>query len=146
MDRRLIVTMAFTGYLVGGALFAIAQSAAGVTYTESQVEFIVLVGYLGPLLAMGFVWVKNYGYGAPLLVGTTATTCWFVVYFFFVHDNPANVGAVTGDSAGAYTASVVAVVALSLVTALTGTWLWYCESDGFREAVDDVIRPTDARE
>lgn len=146
MDRRLIVTVAFIAHFIGGALFAIAASVTDATLTDGQLEFVVIVGYLIPTLAMGLLWMRNYVYGAPLLVGSTLSTGWFVVYFFLIQDNPANVAAVTGEGAVAYLAAVVAVVVGSLLTALVGLWAWYAESEEFRSRVDRVIRPPDYRE
>ncbi|MFP9059152.1 hypothetical protein ACLI4R_01330 [Natrialbaceae archaeon A-chndr2] len=143
MDRRLIVTAAFMTHLLGGGMLAIAQSTAGVNFTEGQLEFLVLIGYGGPLIAMGLIWLKNYAYGAPLLFATTTANCWFVIYFFLIHDNPANVGAVSGPGSGAYLYATIAVVVGSLVSAVAGLWLWYGTSDGFRSAVDDLVRPSE---
>lgn len=125
-------------------MLAIAATVASVEFTEGQLEFMILVGYLGPTAGIGLVWVKNYAYGAPLLFGSAASGCWFAIYFFFVNENPANVTAVTGDGAGAYQSAMVAVVVGSLVTAGAGVWLWYRESDGFRDAVDGVVRPSNS--
>lgn len=135
--------MAFVAYLVGSGLFAVAQSVAAVEFTDGQAEFLVLIGVLGPIVAMVLVWAKNYRYGAPLLVATTATTGWFSLYFFAVHDNPANVSNV---ARGAYTYAVVAIVFVSVVTGAVGAWLWYVENEGFRSAVDRVIFPPESRE
>ncbi|MFP9193494.1 hypothetical protein [Natronosalvus vescus] len=144
MDRRLIVTVPFVVHLLGGGMFALSQSMATVSFTESQVEFLVLVGYLAPLVGMALIWLKNYDYGAPLLAGSAAATCWFVVYFFLLHDNPANVASVTGSGSGSYTASVIGVVVGSLATAGAGFWLWYRENDWFRSTVDGVLRPSES--
>ncbi|WP_242695497.1 hypothetical protein [Halomontanus rarus] len=146
MDQRLIVTVAYIFHAVGGAMLAIAATVASVEFTDGQLEFMILVGYLGPTAGIGLVWVKNYAYGAPLLFGSAASGCWFAVYFFFVNENPANVAAVTGDGAGAYQSAMIAVVVGSLVTAGAGVWLWYRESAAFRDAIDGVVRPSDSSE
>ncbi|MFP8956204.1 hypothetical protein ACLI4Y_05710 [Natrialbaceae archaeon A-CW3] len=145
MDRRLIVTVPFAAHLLGGGMLALAQSVAAVSFTESQLEFLILVGYLSPLVGMALIWLKNYDYGAPLLAGSAVTTCWFVVYFFLIHNNPANVASVTGSGSGAYTASVIAVVVGSLTTAGAGFWLWYRENEWFRSTVDGVLRPSESQ-
>lgn len=146
VDQRLVVTVPFITHLVCGAMLALAYSMASVQFTQGQLEFLVIVGYVTPLAAMGLIWVKNYVYGAPLLFGSAIANCWFSVYFFLVHENPVNVFWVSGDGASAYTAAVVAVVMGSLLTAGTGVWLWYRESDGFRSTVDGIVRPPDSRE
>lgn len=146
MDRRLIVTSAFTAYVVAGALFALGASVTDATFTEGQLEFVVVVGYLLPTLALGLVWLRNYAYAAPLLAGSALATSWFVTYFFVLEDNPANVAAVSGDGASAYLASVVGLVAASLVIALVALWVWYAEIETFRTRVDRVLRPAEDRE
>ncbi|GAB3025878.1 hypothetical protein [Natronobiforma cellulositropha] len=146
MDQRLIVTVPYVAHLVGGAMLAVAYSVASVQFTDGQLEFIVLVGYLGPTVAMGLVWLRNYVYGAPLLFASAIAGWWFVLYFFLINDNPANVAAVGGDGASAYLYATIAVLVTSLLTAGVGAWLWYRESDGFRSAVDRVIRPPDSSE
>lgn len=138
--------MAFVAHAVGGGLLAVSQVVTSVELGDGQLEFLVLVGYLGPLIAIGLVWMKNYAYGAPLLTASAAAGCWFALYFFFVHESPSNVAVVTGEGSTAYAASAVAVVIGSLVAALAGAWLWYRESDSFRSVVDRAIRPPDARE
>ncbi len=146
MDQRLIVTAGFVAHLVGGGMLAISVSVADVSFTEGQLEFLVLVGYLTPAVAMGLIWAKNYAYGAPLLFLTTGSTAWFAVYTFYVHDGSATVWAVTGDGAGAYLYSSVAVVVGSLTAAGVGFWLWYRESPRLRAMFRRAIRPSNARE
>ncbi|WP_440772760.1 hypothetical protein [Natronorubrum sp. DTA28] len=141
MDIRLIVTVPVVAYFTVLGLFAVAQSTVGATFTEGQPAFLLVVGLLGPLLAFALIWLKNYVYGAPVLVATLVPNAWFVCYFFLVHDNPANVFAVSGDGAAAYLASVVGVVANSIILAGVGCWLWYRESPQFRDAVDRIVRP-----
>lgn len=146
VDQRLIVTVPFVAHLLGGAMLAVAYSVAPVEFTDGQLEFILLVGYLGPTVAMGLIWMRNYVYGAPLLFGSAIAGCWFVIYFFLVNDNPANVAAVSGDGAGAYLYATIVVIVGSLLTAGAGAWLWYRESDGFRSAIDRVVRPPESSE
>lgn len=145
MDQRLIVTTPFLIYLALCGLFGIALSTADAPLTQGQPVFIAIVGLLGPLVAIGLIWARNYGYGAPVLVSTTLTNAWFVTYFFFVHDNPANVFAVSGDGSAALLMSTVGVVVGSLFTAGVGCWLWYRESPGFRSAIDQLVGPSDAQ-
>lgn len=135
--------MAFAAYLIAGLMLLVAYSTADVTFTEGQFEFLALIGYLGPTIAVGLVWIGNYRFGAPLLTGAAGVTCWFVLYFFFLHDNPATVWAVEGDGASAYTYSSVALVITSIAATGVGCWLWYRESEQFRTAVDTVVRPGD---
>ena len=141
MDIRLIVTVPVVAYVIVLGLFAAAQSMVGATFTEGQPAFLAVVGLFGPLLAFTLIWLKNYAYGAPLLVVSLLPNAWFVCYFFLIHDNPANVFAVSGNGSAAYLASVVGVVANSIILAGVGCWLWYRESPQFRDAVDRVIRP-----
>lgn len=139
MDTRLIVTVPFAAYLTVLGLFALAQSTVDVTFTEGQPAFLVVVGVIGPLIAFGLIWLKNYVYGAPLLVSSLLPNAWFVGYFFFVHDNPANVFAVSGGAA--YLMATIGIVANSIILAGVGCWLWYRESPQFRAAVDRFIHP-----
>lgn len=145
MDQRLIVTTPFLIYLVLCGLFALGLSTVDAPLTQGQPAFLAVVGLLGPLVALGLIWVRNYAYGAPVLVSTTLTNAWFVVYFFFVHDNPGNVFAVSGDGSTAYLGATVGLIAGSLFTAGAGCWLWYRESPGFRSAIDRLVGPSDAR-
>lgn len=140
MDTRLIVTVPVTGYVVVLTLFALAGSTADVAYTEGQPAFLLVVGLFVPLLALGLIWLENYTYGAPLLVAATVLTAYFVGYFFLLHDNPANALSVTGAGAAAYLVSAIGIVAISLILAGMGTWLWYRTSEQFRTAVDRFIR------
>lgn len=142
MDQRIIVTTPFLVYLGLCGLFGLAQSMVDAPFTQGQPVFIAIVGLLGPFVAIGLIWVRNYGYGAPVLVSTMLTNAWFVVYFFFVHDNPSNVFAVGGDGATAYLATTVGLVACSLLTAGIGCWLWYRESADFRSAVARLVEPS----
>ena len=141
MDIRLIVTVPVVAYVIVLGLFATAQLMVGATFTEGQPAFLAVVGLFGPLFAFMLIWLKNYAYGAPLLVVSLLPNAWFVCYFFLIHDNPANVFAVSGNGAAAYLASVVGVVANSVILASVGCWLWYRESPQFRDAVDRVTRP-----
>ncbi|WP_137290239.1 hypothetical protein [Natronorubrum halophilum] len=142
MDTRLIVTAPVTAYVAVLGLFALAQSTVGVTFTEGQPAFMIVIGLLGPVFALGLIWLKNYAYGAPLLVSAVLSNAWFVTYFFFVHDNSANVFAASGDGTTAYLMSAVGLVATSLILGGVGCWLWYRESAQFRTAVDRFIRPS----
>ncbi|MFC6768950.1 hypothetical protein [Natrinema soli] len=144
MDQRLIVTTPFLIYLVLCGLFGMGLSTVDAPLTQGQPAFIAIVGLLGPLVAIGLIWAHNYAYGAPVLVSTLLTDAWFVVYFFFIHDNPANVFTVTGDGSTAYLAATGGMIAGSLFTAGVGCWLWYCESPGFRSAVDHLVSPSNA--
>lgn len=135
--------MAFATHLLGGAMLVVARTVAPVEFGAGQLEFLVLVGYVAPVIAMVLVWAKNYVYGAPLLVGATAANAWFVIYFTVVHDNPANIWQVA-DSA--YTNAITVVVIGSLVVAGVGTWLWYAESEGFRSTVDRIVYPPEESE
>ncbi|MFC4541717.1 hypothetical protein ACFO5R_07230 [Halosolutus amylolyticus] len=141
MDQRLIVTVPVVVYLGTLVLFAAARSIVGAPLTEGQPAFIAIVGVIGPLTALGLIWLRNYTYGAPVLVSSMLTTVWFVTYFFFLHDNPANAFAVAGEGALAFLMATFSVVATSLVTAGVAFWLWYRESPGFRSAIDGVVRP-----
>lgn len=141
MDTRLIVTVPFVAYLAILGLFGLALSTVDAPFTEGQPGFIVVVGVLGPLVAFGLIWLKNYAYGAPLLVAMLLPNAWFVSYFFFVHDNPANAFAVTGEGSTAYLTATGGLVATSLIVAGVACWLWYRESPQFRAAVDRFIHP-----
>ncbi|ELY62183.1 hypothetical protein [Natronolimnohabitans innermongolicus] len=141
MDSRLIITAPFVAYLAILGLFAIAQSAAGATFSDGQPVFLLVVGVLCPLFAFGLIWMRNYRYGPPLLIATLLPNGWFVSYFFFVHDNSANVFAVSGDGALAYTTATAGIVLMSLIVIVVAGWLWYHESSRFRTAVDGFIRP-----
>ncbi|QCS42746.1 hypothetical protein [Natrinema versiforme] len=145
MDQRIIVTTPFLVYLALCGLFGLAQSTVEAPLTQGQPAFIAIVGLVGPLVAIGLIWARNYAYGAPVLVSTMLTNAWFVTYFFFLHDNPANVFAVSGDGSTAFLASTIGLIAGSLLTAGVGCWLWYRESPGFRSAVDNLVGPSDAR-
>ncbi|WP_090617161.1 hypothetical protein [Natrinema salaciae] len=145
MDQRIIATTPFLVYLMLCGLFALAQSTVGAPLTQGQPAFLAIVGFLGPLMAIGLIWVRNYTYGAPALVSTMLTTGWFVAYFFFVHDNPANVFAVSGEGATAFLVAAGGVIVGSLLTAGVGCWLWYRESAEFRSAVDRLAGPSDSR-
>lgn len=145
MDQRIIVTTPFLVYLALCGLFGLAQSMVAAPLTQGQPAFIAIVGLLGPLIAIGLIWVQNYAYGAPVLVSTMLTNAWFVVYFFFIHDNPANVFAVSGDGATAFLAATIGLIAGSLLTAGVGSWLWYRESPGFRSAIDQLVGPSDTQ-
>ncbi|MFB1063904.1 hypothetical protein [Natrinema sp. H-ect4] len=146
MDQRLIVTTPFLIYLVLCGLFGIGLSTVDAPLTQGQPAFIAIVGLLGPLVAIGLIWARNYAYGAPVLVSTLLTNAWFVVYFFFIHDNPANVFAVSGDGSTAYLTATLGMIAGSLLTAGVGCWLWYHESPGFRSAIDRLLEPTDTKQ
>ncbi|NUB92124.1 hypothetical protein HTZ84_06950 [Haloterrigena sp. SYSU A558-1] len=141
MDPRLIVTVPVLTYYVIMGLFALAQSSVGATFTQGQPAFLLVVGVVGPLVALGLIWLRNYIYGAPLLVGALLPTAWFVCYFFFVHENPANVFAVGGEGSTAYLVATFGIVATSLIAAGVSCWLWYQVSPQFRTAVDRFIRP-----
>ncbi|WP_226006515.1 hypothetical protein [Natrinema salinisoli] len=145
MDQRLIATTPFILYLALCGLFGIALSTADAPLTQGQPAFIATVGLVGPLVAIGLIWAQNYSYGAPVLVSTMLTNAWFVTYFFFIHDNPANVFAVSGTGATALLAGTVGLIAGSLLTAGVGCWLWYRESPGFRSAIHRLVGPSDAR-
>jgi len=142
VDQRLIATTPFLVYLALCGLFGLALSTVEAPLTQGQPAFIAIVGLFVPLVAIGLIWAKNYAYGAPLLVSSMVATAWFVAYFFFVHDNPANALAVSGTGATAFLAATIGVVAGSLVTAGVGCWLWYRESPGFRSAVDEFRGPS----
>ena len=101
MDIRLIVTVPVVAYVTVLGLFATAQSMVGATFTEGQPAFLAAVGLFGPLFAFMLIWLKTYAYGAPLLVVSLLPNAWFVCYFFLIHDNPANVFAVSGNGAAA---------------------------------------------
>ena len=141
MDPRLIVTVPVLTYYVIMGLFALAQSTVDATFTQGQPAFLLVVGVIGPLVALGLIWLQNYVYGAPLLVGALLPTTWFVCYFFFVHDNPANVFAVGGEGAAAYLSATIGIVAMSVIASGVSCWLWYQVSPRFRTAVDRFIRP-----
>ncbi|WP_254764035.1 hypothetical protein [Natrinema marinum] len=146
MDQRIIVTTPFLVYLALCGLFGLAQSTVNAPLTQGQPAFLAVVGLLGPLVGIGLIWARNYGYGSPVLVSTMLTTAWFVTYFFFVHDNPGNVFAVSGDGAAAYLTATVGLIACSLLTAAGGCWLWYRESPGFRSAIERLVGPSDANQ
>ncbi len=129
-------------YVAVLGLFSLAQSTVDVAFTDGQPAFMIVIGLLGPVTALGLIWLKNYAYGAPLLVLTVFSNAWFVSYFFFVHDNSANVFAASGDGAAAYMMSAVGLVATSLILGGVGCWLWYRESAQFRTAVDRFVRPS----
>lgn len=141
MDIRLVVTVPVLAYFTTLGLFAIAQSTVGATFTESQLPFLVVVGILGPVLAVGLIWIENFRYGAPLFVATLFPTAWFVAYFFLVHDNPANAFVVSGEGATAYLASVVGIIANAVILTGVGCWLWYRDSPQFRAVVDRLLDP-----
>lgn len=141
MDPRLIVTVPVLTYYVIVGLFALAQSTVGATFTQGQPAFLLVVGVIGPLCALGLIWLQNYVYGAPLLVGALLPTAWFVCYFFFVHDNPANVFAVGGEGSTAYLTATIGIVAMAVIASGVSCWLWYQVSPQFRTAVDRFIRP-----
>ncbi|QLK26064.1 hypothetical protein HYG81_00045 [Natrinema zhouii] len=146
MDQRIIVTTPFLVYLAFCGLFGLALSTVAAPLTQGQPAFIAIVGLVGPLVAIGLIWVRNYAYGAPVLVSTMLTNAWFVVYFFFIHDNPGNVFAVSGDGSTAYLAATAGLIAGSLFTAGVGCWLWYCESPGFRSAIDRLVGPSNVED
>jgi len=141
VDTRLIVTFPVVACFAALGLFTLGQSMAEVTFTESQPAFLAVVGPFVPLVAFGLIWLETYEYGAPLLVAALVPNSYFVGYFFFVHENPANVFEVTGSGSAAYLASVIGLLALSLILAGVGCWLWYRTSPQFRAAVDRFIRP-----
>ena len=141
MDPRLIVTVPVLTYYVIMGLFALAQSTVDATFTQGQPAFLVVVGVLGPLFALGLIWLRNYVYGAPLLVAALLPTAWFVSYFFFVHDNPANAFAVSGEGSAAYLTATIGIVATALIAAGVSCWLWYRVSPQFRDAVDRFLYP-----
>lgn len=143
MDQRIIVTTPVLLSLAFFGLFGVAQSMVDAPLTQGQPAFLAIVGVFGPLAAIGLIWARNYAYGAPALVASTVATAWFVTYFFFIHDNPANVFAVTGDATTAYLASTAGLVVALLFTAVGGCWLWYRESPGFRSMVDRLAGPSD---
>uniref|UniRef100_A0A7D5L083 Uncharacterized protein n=1 Tax=Natrinema halophilum TaxID=1699371 RepID=A0A7D5L083_9EURY len=143
MDQRIIVTTPFLIYLALCGLFGLAQSMVGTSFTQGQPAFMAIVGFVGPSIAIGLIWVRNFAYGPPVLVSTMLTNAWFVTYFFFIHDNPANVFAVSGDGATAYLSASLGIVAGSLFTAAVGCWLWYRTSQGFRSAVDRLVGPSE---
>ncbi|WP_254523641.1 hypothetical protein [Natrinema caseinilyticum] len=145
MDQRIIVTTPFLVYLALCGLFGLALSTVDAPLDQGQPAFIAIVGLVGPTIAIGLIWARNYAYGPPVLVSTMLSNAWFVTYFFFVHDNPANVFAVSGDGATAYLTATLGVVVGSLFTAGIGCWLWYCESSGFRSAVDRLAGSSDAQ-
>lgn len=145
MDQRLIVTVPFVVHLIAGVLFAVAYAATDAAFTAGQLEFLVAVGYVGTFVAMGLIWLRNHVRGAPLLVGCAGAACWFSVYFLFVHDNPANALAVTGEGATAYPTAAAAVILGFLGLTAAGCWLWYRESERFRATVDGFVRPPDSR-
>jgi len=127
-------------------LFGIGLSTVDAPLTQGQPAFIAIVGLLGPLVAIGLIWARNYAYGAPVLVSTLLTNAWFVVYFFFHSRQPANVFAVSGDGSTAYLTATLGMIAGSLLTAGVGCWLWYHESPGFRSAIDRLLEPTDTKQ
>jgi len=88
VDQRLIVTTPFLIYLVLCGLFGIGLSTVDAPLTQGQPAFIAIVGLLGPLVAIGLIWARNYAYGAPVLVSTLLTNAWFVVYFFSFTTTP----------------------------------------------------------
>ena len=141
MDPRLIVTVPTLAYYVVMGLFALAQSSVGATFTQGQPAFLLVLGVVVPLVAFGLIWLRNYAYGAPLLVAALLPTAWFVSYFFFVHDNPANVFAVSGEGSAAYLTATLGIVATALIAAGVGCWLWYRTSPQFRNAVDRFLYP-----
>jgi len=145
VDQRLILTVPFIGHLTSGLLFVLAAATVEVEFTEGQPEFIALVTYFVPLFAFFLIWLKNYEYGTPLLVGSTLVSAWFIVYFFFVHENPGNVAAVSSDGATVYVSAIVSMLVTCLVVAGIGLLIWYGEDDRFRSAVDRVIRPPSSR-
>ncbi|OLZ41061.1 hypothetical protein A6E15_08700 [Natrinema saccharevitans] len=142
MDQRLIATTPFLVYLALCGLFWLAQSTVEAPLTLGQPAFLATVGLFVPLLAVGLIWIRNYAYGAPLLVSSMVATAWFVTYFFFVHDNPANALAVSGTGATAFLTATIGVVSGAVVTAGVGCWLWYRESPSFRSAVDELRGPS----
>lgn len=144
MDQRLIATVPVIIYVGTLGLFAAAQSIVGAPLAEGQPAFIAIVGVLGPLVGLGLIWVKNYAYGSPILVSTMVTTAWFLAIFFFVHDNPSNAFAATGEGALAYRMATFAVVVTSLVSATVAFWVWYRESPGLRSAIDSFLGPPNA--
>lgn len=131
-------------YFVVMGMFALAQSAVGARFTQGQPAFLLAVGVFGPLLALGLIWLQNYVYGAPLLVAALLPTAWFVSYFFFIHENSANVFAVSGNGSDAYLVATVGIVATALITIGVSCWLWYQVSPEFRNAVDRFVRPNAA--
>lgn len=145
MDQRLILTVPFVAHVTTGLLFVLAYATTSISFTEGQPAFLALVTYFTPLFAFFLIWLKNYEYGAPLLVGSTLASSWFVVYFFFMHENPGNVFEVSGDAIAVYISAVVSVVITSLVLAGIGAWIWYGEDARFRAAVNRVIEPPSSR-
>ena len=141
MDPRLIVTVPALAYYVVLGLFALAQSTVGATFNQGQPAFLAVFGVVVPLVALGLIWLRNYVYGAPLLVAALLPTAWFVSYFFFVHDNPANAFAVSGEGATAYLTAAFGIVVTALIAAGVSSWLWYRVSPQFRDAVDRFLYP-----
>lgn len=62
-------------------------------------------------------------------------------YFCFVHSNPANALAVSGEGSAAYLTATVGVVATAAIAAGVSCWLWYRVSPEFRHAVDRFLYP-----
>lgn len=143
MDSRLIVTMVYIAHLFVGGMFVLSYQLADVPFADRQFEFLILVGYLGPTLALGLTWVRNYRLGSPMFAGTMAVTAWFVTYFFFIYSGTGSVWTAEGGAFVAYAVSGLTVVIVSTAGAIVGTWIWYREHEPFRAAVRRTVLPNE---
>ena len=138
MDQRVIVTAVFAIHLLVGGLFALAYITVDPVFDEGQGEFVLIVGYLAPIISLGLLWAKNYRFGAPFLTLCGGATAWFVGYLFVIHDNQASVFSVTGEGSIAYGAAIFALMITSFGLAIVGFWIWYRTNEAVKQFVDSV--------
>jgi hypothetical protein len=107
-------------HLAVNVVHGLAHAKLHVGLTRGQIDFIVAVILLGPILAMILLWTRLRRAGAWLLLVSMAGSFVFGAYYHFLLNSPDNVSHV---SAGSYRMAFQITAVLLALTEALGCWV-----------------------